>query len=155
MENIENMGTVDFVLLVLVVLNVIYVANTIWFIVEKRKHERLSKKVTKELEEFHQAIKDFEESVLFDINYDASEYFKDTFKDYKSFSETNPRYLFNLMNLRNYIMRKKDIDIFVYLEVFAISWARDPKKVYQDYLIIVKQHTLDLKKEILEEEGNL
>ena len=137
---------------VIVLLLVIYIGNTIWFVKLRNESKQLSNKIDKELKDFHLAIKDYEESVLHDMNADATAYFKSAYTEYDKFSETNPRYLFNLINVRNHIFKvavdadKVDaeaIDIFGLLDAFAIAWVKVPKEVFNDYVIICKQYKDD------------
>ena len=137
---------------VIVLLLVIYIGNTIWFVKLRNESKQLSNKIDEELKDFHLAIKDYEESVLHDMNTDATSYFKSVYTEYDKFSETNPRYLFNLINIRNYVFKvvvdadKVDaeaIDIFGILDAFAISWAKNQKDVFEDYVIICRQYKDD------------
>ena len=154
MENLDSniINALVGLIWVIVLLLVIYIGNNIWFVKLRNESKQLSNKIDKELKDFNLAIKDYEESVLHDMNADATSYFKSVYTEYDKFSETNPRYLFNLINIRNYVFKvvvdadKVDaeaIDIFGILDAFAISWAKNQKDVFEDYVIICRQYKDD------------
>lgn len=146
MENFVVTPSTYWVLGAITFLMVIYVANTIWFISVRNDCRRLAIESDDALLEFRKELRGFEEAILFDINVDATSYFKDNFKEYVDFTEYNPRYIFNLINFRNYIVGhpEENIDIFKYVEIFAISWSKKSEDVMRDYGIISKQYSRGL-----------
>lgn len=146
MENFVVTSSTYWVLGTISFLMVIYVANTIWFLSVRKDCRRLAQEGDDALIKFRKEIRGFEEAILFDINKNATAYFKDNFKEYVNFSEYNPRYIFNLINFRNYIVGhpEEKIDIFKYVEIFAISWSKKPEDVMKDFGIISKQYARGL-----------
>ena len=127
------------------VLLVIYVFNTIWF-KKLIKHQRaLRDETTRNIKEFGEQILAFERMDFTDNPDNATEYFLSIFGsgEWSKFSERNPRYIFNLMNVRNYLFNDIELskNVFTYLEMFAVSWAKDPKEVFNDYCIVCNYYT--------------
>lgn len=141
----------------------IYIGNTIWFLRIRKSQKKLSDQIDKDIDNFStmfddefKIIQKAQEELLkvqgFENSDSATVYFKSLYgKNYYLFTETNPRYLFNLTNLRNHIDRQPNSAVVYLLSAFAMSWAKKQEEVFNDYEVICKQYEKIKEENALEE----